>query len=64
MLSSIKRDYRPTRGEVERPLIARMTLHAHRLTFSDITGERVMLEAEPPKDFRAAVNQLRRWNAR
>src|SRR3954462_6595623 len=46
LLSSVKRDYRPTRGEPERPLIARLTLHAHRLTFADFTGERVMLEAE------------------
>jgi 23S rRNA pseudouridine955/2504/2580 synthase/23S rRNA pseudouridine1911/1915/1917 synthase len=60
MLSAIKRDYRPTRGEGERPLIARLTLHAHRLAFTDTSGERVTIEAELPKDFRAALNQLRR----
>ncbi|HLL88394.1 MAG TPA: RluA family pseudouridine synthase, partial [Tepidisphaeraceae bacterium] len=31
-LSHLKRGYRPTRGEDERPLINRLTLHAHRLT--------------------------------
>ena len=64
MLSSFKRDYRPTRGEDERPLIARLTLHAHRLSFAPPAGERVTLEAELPKDFRAALNQLRRAGGR
>jgi 23S rRNA pseudouridine1911/1915/1917 synthase len=60
LLSSIKRDYRPARGEEERPLIARLTLHAHRLAFTDVSGERVTIEAELPKDFRSTLNQLRR----
>jgi 23S rRNA pseudouridine955/2504/2580 synthase/23S rRNA pseudouridine1911/1915/1917 synthase len=61
MLSSIKRRYRPTAGEAERPLIARLTLHAHRLSFDPPGGgARVTLEAEPPKDLRATLNQLRR----
>jgi 23S rRNA pseudouridine1911/1915/1917 synthase len=64
MLSTFKRDYRPTRGEAERPLIARLTLHAHRLAFEDATGERVTIEAELPKDFRATLNQLRRIGQR
>jgi 23S rRNA pseudouridine1911/1915/1917 synthase len=64
MLSSFKRDYRPTRGEEERPLIARLTLHAHKLTFTSPSGERVTLEAEVPKDFRATLNQLRRAGGR
>ena len=64
MLSSFKRDYRPTRGEAERPLIARLTLHAHRLTFADPAGTPVSLEAPVPKDLRAALNQLRRAGGR
>ena len=59
-LSTFKRDYRPTRGEEERPLIARLTLHAHRLTVTDMSGERVTLECPPPKDFRATLTQLAR----
>jgi len=59
LLSSVKRDYRPTRGEaVERPLIARLTLHAEKLRFTDLSGAAVEVIAAPPKDFRAAVNQL------
>jgi 23S rRNA pseudouridine955/2504/2580 synthase/23S rRNA pseudouridine1911/1915/1917 synthase len=59
LLSSVKRDYRPTRGEaVERPLIARLTLHAEKLRFTDLSGAVVEIVAPPPKDFRATVNQL------
>jgi len=59
LLSSVKRDYRPTRGEaVERPLIARLTLHAEKLRFVDLSGAAVEVIAIPPKDFRATVNQL------
>jgi 23S rRNA pseudouridine1911/1915/1917 synthase len=64
MLSSFKRDYRPTRGEQERPLVARLTLHAHRLSFVDPAGTTVSLEAPVPKDLRAALNQLRRAGGR
>jgi 23S rRNA pseudouridine1911/1915/1917 synthase len=60
LLSSFKRDYRRAGGEVERPLIARLTLHAHRLAFVDRSGAGVTLEAPLPKDFRATLNQLRR----
>jgi 23S rRNA pseudouridine1911/1915/1917 synthase len=59
-LSQFKRDYRPTRGEEERPLIDRLTLHAHRLTFANLDGSRVTVEADLPKDLRAVLNQLRR----
>jgi len=64
MLSSFKRDYRPKSGEGERPLIARLTLHAHRLSFLDPAGTVVLLEAPVPKDLRAALNQLRRAGGR
>src|SRR3954469_5499342 len=63
-LSTFKRNYRPTRGEEERPLIARLTLHAHRLTVTDLKGERVTLECPPPKDFRATLTQLTRHAGR
>jgi 23S rRNA pseudouridine955/2504/2580 synthase/23S rRNA pseudouridine1911/1915/1917 synthase len=63
-LSQFKRDYRPTRGEEERPLIARLTLHAHRLTFANLDGQPITIEAELPRDFRAVLNQLRRHSRR
>ena len=58
MLSALKRDYRPGRQGDERPLIGRLTLHAERLRFIDLTGSEVELVAAPPKDFRATINQL------
>ena len=60
MLSEFKRDYRPARGESERPLIARLTLHAERLAFVAPDGQNVKVIAELPKDFRVVLNQLRR----
>jgi RluA family pseudouridine synthase len=66
LLSQFKRGYRPpARGQAERPLIDRLTLHAERLAFDhpDVARGRVELVAELPRDFRAVLNQLRR-NAR
>ncbi|MGA2584197.1 MAG: RluA family pseudouridine synthase [Tepidisphaeraceae bacterium] len=57
-LSRFKRDYRAHLGEEERPLIARLTLHAERLTFQHPDGREIVIECPPPKDFRASVMQL------
>ena len=60
-LSQFKRGYRPSRGEKERPLIDRLTLHAERLAFDHpADGRRVEVVAPLPRDFRAVLNQLRR----
>jgi len=56
-LSKVKRNYRPSDHE-ERPLIARLTLHAHRLTFVDREERTVTIECDVPKDLRATINQL------
>lgn len=64
-LSDFKRGYRPTREGIERPLISRLTLHAHRLTVSHpTTGQLMTIEAPLPKDFRATLNQLARHGSR
>ena len=44
--------------ETHRPLIARLTLHAEKLTFQHPDGREIAVECTPPKDFRAAVTQL------
>jgi 23S rRNA pseudouridine1911/1915/1917 synthase len=59
-LSSFKRDYRPTRGQDERPLISRLTLHAEKLRITDLAGQRVEIVAPLPKDLSATINQLSR----
>ncbi len=62
MLSSFKPDYRPSRRHEERPLIARLTLHVVRVAFDHPkTAEPMRFEAQPPRDFRAAVTQLGKY---
>jgi 23S rRNA pseudouridine1911/1915/1917 synthase len=63
-LSRFKKHYRPTRGEDERPLIARLTLHAEKLKFVHINGQEIEIIAPPPKDFRATLNMLQRHSSR
>ena len=58
LLSEHKRRYRPTKGQDERPLIARLTLHAAKLIVTDPLGQEVCISAALPKDFRATLNQL------
>jgi 23S rRNA pseudouridine1911/1915/1917 synthase len=58
LLSLLKRDYRARRDEEERPLIARLTLHAEKLRFRDLSDSQVELVAAVPKDLRATLNQL------
>lgn len=61
MLSRFKSKYRPSKRHEERPLIERLTLHAVSISFlHPADGRRVTYEAPYPKDFRAALNQLRR----
>ncbi|MBI1851346.1 MAG: RluA family pseudouridine synthase [Planctomycetes bacterium] len=61
-LSEIKPGYRAKPREPEKPLIARLTLHAESLEFRDpATGERRRAEAAIPKDFALAIKMLRKW---
>jgi RluA family pseudouridine synthase len=64
LLSSIKRRYNVSKGETERPLIDRLTLHARRIAFDHPeTGTRMTVEAPPPKDFSATLQVLRKYAA-
>jgi 23S rRNA pseudouridine1911/1915/1917 synthase len=62
MLSSIKKRYKISKMQDEElPIMHRTTLHAHRLSLRHpVTGEQMNFEVEPPKDFRALLNQLRK----
>jgi len=46
--------------QAERPLIARLTLHAEKLRLTNLDGHPLEIIAPLPKDFRAMLNQLRR----
>lgn len=61
LLSKYKPNYRPNQRKPERPLIARLTLHALRVVLTHpVSGGLISLESPPPKDFRATVRQLAR----
>ncbi len=64
MLSSIKRKFNLAKGQDERPIIDRLTLHAAKLSFVHPTsGEEMSFSAEPPKDFNATLQVLRKYAA-
>lgn len=60
LLSALKKKFKLSKhDEEERPLMGRLALHSHRLSFS-LNGEQFQLEAELPKDLRAMLAQLRK----
>ena len=59
-LSQLKRSYKFKRDEPEKPLIARLTLHARRLVFTDMTGNRIDIAADLPHDMELLLKYLRK----
>ena len=64
-LSHIKgKRYRQGKEQTERPLLARLSLHAIRLRFlHPVSNEEMDFEAPLHKDFRAVLQQLEKWNS-
>ncbi|MEZ4745434.1 MAG: RluA family pseudouridine synthase [Calditrichia bacterium] len=62
LLSQIKIRYTVSTRKAELPLIARLTLHAQRIEFTDESGQQRTFSAELPKDFRNLLNALQKWN--
>lgn len=59
-LSGIKTRYNLSKVELEeRPILARLALHSWKLSFT-LFDKAYNLEAEPPKDLRALLQQLRK----
>lgn len=59
-LSSLKKNFKLSKAaEEERPILSRLALHSYRLKFS-LNNEAFDLIAEPPKDLRATLQQLRK----
>ncbi len=63
-LSHFKRHYKANEGENERPLIARLTLHAEKLCFRHLDHREIEIVSPLPKDFRAMLNMLTRHSSR
>ena len=62
LLSSFKKKFNLAKNaEEEKPMLGRLGLHSMKLFFADIDGTKHELEAELPKDFRALLQQLRKW---
>jgi 23S rRNA pseudouridine1911/1915/1917 synthase len=61
LLSQFKPNYRESQRRPERPLMARLALHAAEVALAHpVTGAALKLEAPPPKDLRATLKQLER----
>ena len=59
LLSTFKNKFKLSKNEEqERPLLARLALHAWQLKFTDRAGDTLNLEAAIPKDLRATLQQL------
>jgi 23S rRNA pseudouridine1911/1915/1917 synthase len=59
-LSSIKKNYHLSKNELEeKPLLNRLALHAHRLSFI-FNNEKFEFEAPLPKDMSALIQQMRK----
>ncbi len=66
MVSTIKgkKKFHLEKGTVERPLLTRTPLHAEILAFTDpFDGANRYFEAPLPKDMRATIYQLNKWDA-
>ncbi|RTL58977.1 MAG: RluA family pseudouridine synthase [Sphingobacteriales bacterium] len=62
LLSSFKKKFHLSKNvEEEKPMLNRLALHSYQLNFNDADGKEVTVTAEPPKDLRALLNQLRKW---
>lgn len=59
LLSSVKKKFKLSKNEEEeKPLLNRLALHSYRLSFANLQGEQVVLEAPPTRDLQALVQQL------
>ncbi len=66
LLSRLKHRYKTKRGQPERPLMGRLTLHAERLGVPDLGqgGDPVRVTCPLPKDFQQTLRQLERHRSR
>lgn len=63
LLSRWKRRYKLRTGVAERPLLARMFLHAERLEFADLDGTAVHVTAPLPNDLQKALRRVSEFSA-
>jgi 23S rRNA pseudouridine955/2504/2580 synthase len=61
-LSDLKRKFHLKKETQEQPIIKRVALHAHSLTFRLLNEEIIKIEAPYPKDFEILVKQLDKFS--
>jgi len=59
-VSALKRNYKHSGFEEEKPILDRLALHSAKLSFTDLNGEKINIEAEMPKDLRALLSQMQK----
>ena len=63
LLSAFKKKFNLAKSaEEERPILNRLALHAAQLSFKTMENNQQTFEAPLPKDLRALLQQLRKWN--
>jgi len=60
-LSDFKPGYKPKKGQVERPLMDRLTLHAQSVNIDSPSGKILQVAAEYPKDLRVLLSKMEKW---
>lgn len=61
MLSELKSGYRPKPGRPERPLIDRLTLHSREIRVTSPAGEKIVVQADYPKDLRILLSKMEKF---
>jgi 23S rRNA pseudouridine955/2504/2580 synthase/23S rRNA pseudouridine1911/1915/1917 synthase len=61
LISSLKKKYNLSKNELEeKPILGRLALHAFELSFRDLSGNLIELQAPLHKDMRATLQQLKK----
>ena len=62
LLSSLKSKFKLSKNELEeRPILNRLALHASKLSFHNLAGEKITVQADLHKDLKASLQQLTKW---
>lgn len=63
LISSFKKKFKLSKSEEEeKPILSRLALHSSCLKINDANGNGYTIEAPLPKDMKALLQQLRKWN--
>jgi 23S rRNA pseudouridine1911/1915/1917 synthase len=62
-ISSFKKKFKLSKSEEqEKPILSRLALHSFSINIKDTNGDAHTIEAPLPKDMKALLQQLRKWN--